>query len=187
MRGWRWQAIGVLGLVAVLTCACATRSSKVARLTEDLQNEGLSVGFRGPMAPEEVTATLTDDESAARILEWYRKTPRGSHNLGMRIQQGLETKMMEDAPVPSMHFETSRLRVTTLLNLLVLETRSSDTGEWKQVAWAQRPEDKELCQWLTSQYGRELTLQYLASKKSQAESPDAAGSVVPVAGQESEE
>lgn len=187
MRGWRLQAIGVLGLVAMLTCACVTRSSKVARLTEDLQSDGVSVGFRAPMSRDELTANITDDESADRIIEWYRKTPRGSHKMGMRLQQALETKLMEDAPVASTRIETPHLRVTTLMNLVVLETRSSANGEWKQVAWSVRPEDKELCDWLNTQYGRELQIRNFESQKSELASPDAKTTVRPVSGQESEE
>lgn len=144
--GWQRKAACIL-LVAAFSIACATTAK---RFSEDLQKDGFTIsGGNAEETASVPTVAVTDVDSSERLLQWFRNQPRASGELETALAQ----QVMHDVKSPTIIIETPRFRVTIPYFdqlFVVLETRNSSAGEWKQASWKMRKEDSELRQWALS-------------------------------------
>lgn len=153
MCGRRPTAICSLFAITFLTCACATSSRRSVEesLSRDLKSDGFQIVYKSDEDSPETTASVTDAESADRLIQWFHHCPKESSDELAKVHFLRDLGFQTDVPTLMITTDRCRVRFVNLLSQIVLETRDSTAGEWKQVSWEMRQEDADLRDWAMSQ------------------------------------
>lgn len=147
------RAVALVAIV-FLTSACAigSRRSTEARLSEDLCNDGFVIVLRGADDDAVAAATVTDPESADRLVQWFHQRPKASNGIGAQVTAQIMSQIGEQ--FPSLSIQTGHCCVDfhLLASHILVQTRESTAEEWKQDSWEMRQVDREFRDWVLSQF-----------------------------------